>query len=290
MNLKSDCLSCLLNQSLRVAKNLNFDEKTSRKMMQVASASIGAYGEISPPVAAADLYPKLASFTDSNDVYKELKKLSTKEALKLLPSVEKKVHNVSTAIKAAVAGNVIDFATPNHFDLDTEFEKVFETPFAIDNEVLFLERLKEAKTFMIIGDNVGEHVFDKLLLETITQTYPNLKLYYAVRGCPIINDVTLLEAKELAMEEVANVVDSGVITPGLAYEYASKEFMKLYNTMDLIIAKGMGNYECLEGVKDERIFHLFKVKCDVVANDVGEELGSLIFMQNKSVNIENMYN
>jgi len=60
--------------------------------------------------------------------------------------------------------------------------------------------------------------------------------------------------------------------------------------MDLIIAKGMGNYECLEGVKDERIFHLFKVKCDVVANDVGEELGSLIFMQNKSVNIENMYN
>jgi len=290
MNLKSDCLSCLLNQSLRVAKNLNLDEETSKSMMKVASASIGAYGEVSPPVAAADLYPKLASFTNSNDVYKELKELSTKEALKLLPSVAKKVHNVSTAIKAAVAGNVIDFATPNHFDLNTEFEKVFETAFAIDDEALFIECLKESKSFMIIGDNVGEHVFDKLLLESIAKTYPNLKLYYAVRGYPIINDVTLLEAKELAMEEVANVVDSGVITPGLAYEYASKEFMKLYNTMDLIIAKGMGNYECLEGVKDERIFHLFKVKCDVVANDVGEELGSLIFMQNKSVNIENMYN
>jgi uncharacterized protein with ATP-grasp and redox domains len=281
MNLKADCLSCLLNQSLRVAKNLNLDEKTSKNMMKVASESISTYGEVSPPVAAADLYPKLASFTDNEDVYKNLKELSTKEALKLLPSVEKKVNTVSDAIKAAVAGNVIDFATPNHFDLNTEFEKVFETNFAIDDENVFFEKLKVAKTFMIIGDNVGEHVFDKLLLETIAKFYPNLKLYYAVRGRPIINDVTLLEAKELAMEDVAEVVDSGVITPGLAYAYASEEFMKLYNSMDLIIAKGMGNYECLEGVKDARIFHLFKVKCDVVSRDVGATLGSLIFMQNK---------
>lgn len=282
MNLKSDCLSCLLNQSLRVAKNLNLDEKTSKEMMQVASTSIGNYAEVSPPVAAADLYPKLASFTNSDDVYKELKELSTKEALKLLSSVEKNVNSLALAIKAAVAGNVIDFATPNHFDLTTEFEKVFETNFSIDNEKLFLEKLNRAKTLMIVGDNVGEHIFDKLLLEHIAKDYPELKLYYAVRGCPIINDVTLLEATELKMQEVASVVDSGVNTPGLDYASASKSFMELYNSMDLIIAKGMGNYECLEGVKDERIFHLFKVKCDVVANDVGAKLGSLVFMQNRS--------
>ena len=250
-------------------------------MMRMASSSIANYREVSPPVAAADLYPKLASFTDNDDVYKALKELSTQEASKLLPSVKKQVKTTSDAIKAAVAGNVIDFATPNHFDLDVEFEKVFETDFAIDGEALFLERLKEVKTFMIIGDNVGEHLFDKLLLETIAKEYPELKLYYAVRGVPIINDVTLLEAKEINMEEAATVVDSGVNTPGLAYDHASDEFMKLYNSIDLVIAKGMGNYECLEGVKDERIFHLFKVKCDVVAGDVRAVLGSLIFMQNR---------
>jgi uncharacterized protein with ATP-grasp and redox domains len=247
----------------------------------MASSSIANYGEVSPPVAAADLYPKLASFTESDDVYKALKELSTQEASKLLPSVQKQVKTTSHAIKAAVAGNVIDFATPNHFDLDEEFEKVFDTDFTIDNEALFLERLKVAKSFMIVGDNVGEHLFDKLLLETIAKEYPKLKLYYAVRGVPIINDVTLLEAKEINMQEVATVVDSGVNTPGLAYDHATKEFMKLYNSIDLIVAKGMGNYECLEGVKDERIFHLFKVKCDVVAGDVEANLGSLIFMQNR---------
>ena len=282
MNLKSDCLSCLLNQSLRVAKNLNLDEATSRKMMQIASASIANYAEVSPPVAAADLYPKLASVVDSNDVYKVLKELSTQEAIKLLPTVQKQVKTSSDAIKAAVAGNVIDFATPNHFDLNREFEKVFDTDFSISDETLFFKSLKEAKTFMMVGDNVGEHVFDKLLLEQIAKEYPKLKLYYAVRGRPIINDVTLLEAKEINMQEVATVVDSGVETPGLSYAHASDTFMHLYNNMDLIIAKGMGNYECLEDVKDQRIFHLFKVKCDVVAADVGVALGSLIFMKNSS--------
>jgi uncharacterized protein with ATP-grasp and redox domains len=281
MNLKPDCLSCLLNQSLRVAKHLELDEENAKKMMQVASSSISTYGMVSPPVAASDLYPKLASFSSDIDVYKTLKKHSTQEALNLLPSVQKKVETISDAIKAAVAGNVIDFATPNHFDLLTEFEKVFETNFEIDDEEVFLQRLDSVETLMIIGDNAGEHVFDKLLLQTIAQYYPSLNLYYAVRGVPIINDVTVIEVNEIGMTDVAIVVDSGVNTPGLDYEHASKEFMELYKKMDLIVAKGMGNYECLEGVGDSRIFHLFKVKCDVVSKDVGAELGSLIFMKNK---------
>ena len=285
MNLKSDCLSCLLNQSLRVSKNLNLNEELSKKMMKIASASIAGYGEVSPPVAASDLYPKLATIAGEEDLYEELKAFSTMEAMKLLPKVETTVlgskDRLKSAIKAAVAGNVIDFATPNHFDLNEEFEKVFETPFAIDDEEIFLESLKCAKSLMIVGDNVGEHVFDKLLLEELQVAYPKLELYFAVRGRPIINDVTLKEAKEIGIEKVAHLVDSGVDTPGLAYNHASKVFMELYNNMELIIAKGMGNYECLEGVKDERIFHLFKVKCDVVSSDVGARVGSLIFMRNR---------
>jgi len=281
MNLQSDCLVCLLNQSIRVAKNLKLDEEKSQELGRVASASIANYRDVSPPVAASDLYPKLGEIIGSDDIYEELKKVSTQEALKLLPAVKKSVNStIRGAIKASVAGNVIDFATPSHFDLSEEFEKVFHTPFVIDDEDDFLARLAKAESFMIIGDNVGEHVFDKLLLQEIARAYPNLKIYYAVRGLPIINDVTLKEAREIEIDKVATLVDSGVDTPGLAYEHASDEFMELYNSMDLIIAKGMGNYECLEGVKDRRIYHLFKVKCEVVASNVGAELGSLIFKIN----------
>lgn len=286
MNLQPECLECLLNQSIRVAKNLNLDELTSNSIVGIASKSIANYGEVSPPIAASDLYPKLSKIIDSKDIYKELKALSMEEALKLLPSVKKRVESFNNrlkgAIKASVAGNVIDFATPNHFDLSIEFEKVFDTPFTIDDEDIFLDELSKAKNFMIVGDNVGEHVFDKLLLEEIAKVYPNLNLYYVVRGEPIINDVTLKEAKEINIDDIANLIDSGVDTPALAYERASKEFMTLYNSMDLIIAKGMGNYECLEGVEDKRIYHLFKVKCEVVSYNVGAELGSLIFKRNSN--------
>ena len=267
-----------------MAKNLSLDEEKSQELLRVASSAIANYSEVSPPVAASDLYPKLGDCIGIADVYEELKAFSTAEALKLLPSVQKSVESetdrVKGAIKAAVAGNVIDFATPNHFDLKEEFSKVFHTPFEIDDEEEFLAKLSVAKSLMIVGDNVGEHVYDKLLLEEINKAYPALKIYYAVRGCPIINDVTLKEAKEIGIDKVAKVVDSGVNTPGLAYERASEEFMELYNTMDLIIAKGMGNYECLEDVGDERIYHLFKVKCDVVSNSVGAKLGSLVFKRN----------
>ena len=285
MNLKPECFSCLLNQSLRVTQNLNLDELTASRIMKMASASIATYDNISPPVAASDLYPKVGVIVGEQDLYKELKTLSTREAMKLLPEVEKRLKNapdsLKSAIKASVAGNVIDFATPTHFDLTLEFEKVFDTEFTIDDESHFLERLESAQSLMIVGDNVGEHLFDKLLLKSIKETYPSLQLYYAVRGEPIINDVTLKEAKEVGIDKVANLVDSGVDTPGLDYAHASEAFMKLYQRIDLIIAKGMGNYECLEGVKDERIFHLFKVKCEVVSQEVGASLGSLVFMQNK---------
>ena len=93
---------------------------------------------------------------------------------------------------------------------------------------------------------------------------------------PIINDVTLKEAREIGIDEVATIVDSGVDTPGLDYSRASNDFMKIYNSMDLILAKGMGNYEALDEVNDSRIYYLLKVKCSVVASNIGANLGDLV--------------
>jgi uncharacterized protein with ATP-grasp and redox domains len=288
VNIQSECLVCLLNQSLRVSKNLKLDESLSQEILKEASLTIANYSnhKVSPPIVASSLYPKLGELIGTKDVYKELKDISTKEALNILPSVKKSIETqkdrLKGAIKASVAGNVIDFATPEHFDLSDEFKKVFSTPFAIDDEDEFLLKLSKAKKFMIVGDNVGEHIFDKLLLEEIKKKYPTIKLYYATRGYPIINDVTIKEAKEIGIDKVADIIDSGVDTPGLDYSRASNEFMKIYNSMDLIIAKGMGNYECMDTIKDNRVYHLFKVKCEVVASNIKANLGELIFYQNNN--------
>lgn len=281
MNITSDCITCFLNQSIRVAKNLNLDDDKTEKLTKIAEETLSKHKDVTPVIVVSDLYPKMGDFVGSSDIYAELKEKSTKEALKLLIDVEATLDSMEDrlkgAIKASVAGNVIDFSTPELFDLSKEFQTVFQTPFAIDNQDKFLDRLKSAKSLMIVGDNVGEHVFDKLLLKEINRVYPDIELYYATRGVPIINDVTMKEAKEIGLDEVATVVDSGVDTSGLDYSRASSSFMEIYNSIDLILAKGMGNYEALDEVDDSRIYHLLKVKCSVVGSSIGANVGDLIF-------------
>ena len=97
-----------------------------------------------------------------------------------------------------------------------------------------------------------------------------------MRGRPIINDLTYHDALASQMDEVATIVDSGVPTPGLAMEFMNENAREIFQSAECIIAKGMGNYECLGETQGLPLFFLFKVKCNVVANSVGAPLGSIV--------------
>jgi len=162
------------------------------------------------------------------------------------------------------------------FDLSEELEKIFETEFAHNDFALMQRELEDAKSVVVLGDNVGEHIFDYLFIQTLQKLYPALDISYFVRGNPIINDVTLKEAKEAGFDTLCNLVDSGVNTPGFAYSRATKEAQQLFDNADVVISKGMGNYECLSPTHRENIFFLLKVKCNVVATSLAQEVGDII--------------
>ena len=138
------------------------------------------------------------------------------------------------------------------------------------------ESLEGAKNVVVLGDNVGEHIFDYMFIETLKELYPNIEYSYLVRGTPIINDVTMKEAKEAGFDSLCNLVDSGVNTPGFTYLRASKEAQKLFDDADIVISKGMGNYECLSPSHKQNICFLLKVKCSVVANSLNAQIGNII--------------
>ncbi len=283
MYMKPDCLACLYSQTLRVVKAINCEEDCAVKVLKESAKLISKLKiEQTPPEAASLLYPKISEIVGKIDLYEEKKIESTDKALKLLELVLKKMNNsediVDTALRAAVAGNVIDFATEVTFDIEKEIETIFEAEFAVDHKELFKKRLKEAKSLMVIGDNVGEHLFDKVMIETFLDFNPKLDIYYVVRGRPIINDVTVSDAKAIDMDKIATIVDSGVDTPGFILDRANEETKELFKKAELILAKGMGNFECMEEMKDERLFFLFKVKCSVVADKIGKNVGDLICM------------
>ncbi len=194
-------------------------------------------------------------------------------------NINKAEDRLKSAIKTAIAGNVIDLAAEVMFDLDDEIKKIFKTDFAIDDFRSLKNSLSQTKILVYLADNAGEEVFDKICIETIKELYPNIEVYYFVRGKPIINDLTMSHAKKSGLDEVATLIDSGVPTPGYVQEFASIKANKLFESADCIISKGMGNYECLGEEKNLPIYFLLKVKCQVVARSIKANLGDIVCKQ-----------
>jgi len=212
--------------------------------------------------------------TGDDDPYAAVKAESTREALRLYPRLKALVaedgDRLERAIRIAIAGNVIDFATGADFDIKEGLERILNQPFAINDIAAFRKALSEARSVLYLGDNAGETVFDRVLIEAL-----DVPVIYAVKGGPIINDATVDDALAAGLDEVAEVVSTGSDAPGTILSRCSAEFRALYERAELVIAKGQANYETLSG-EGGRLFFLLKVKCPVIARDIGAPVGSIV--------------
>jgi uncharacterized protein with ATP-grasp and redox domains len=281
LNIDEACVSCIINQSVKVADAINANTDLREKLhSEVTKMSQEFSYSNTPPEIAADVYKYMAQIAQKKDLYDEVKQLSTQKALSFVPQLKTKLKNASdkllVATKIAVAGNVIDLAAEVEFDLKEELEKIFDTEFSHNDFDTLKIQLTNASKIVVLGDNVGEHIFDYIFIETLQELYPQLHIAYFVRGVPIINDVTLSEAKEAGFDSLCELVDSGVNTPGFAYARANKYAQKLFDEADLVLSKGMGNYESLTPSHKTNIFFLLKVKCEVVASSLGAKVGEII--------------
>ncbi len=281
MRLQKECLSCIAGQAERVCTLLEVDEKQRQTVLKTAQEHIANFDlNQTPPFNAAPLYEDIAKLLGVEDIYKDFKKESSKKAKAFVPFCESKIKNSQNklfdATKTAIAGNVIDLGAGILYDLEEELQKIYTTPFAIDDFSMLEEALSRASSVVYLADNAGEEIFDKLYIETIRELYPSINIYYFVRGRPIINDLTYAEALSSGLDSVSTVIDSGVPTPGLTIELMKKEAREIFYKADLIISKGMGNYECLGDTPNLPIFFLFKVKCKVVARAAGACMGDIV--------------
>ncbi|MFZ2889237.1 damage-control phosphatase ARMT1 family protein [Sulfuricurvum sp.] len=281
MTIQNECIRCITSQSHRVCETIHADEALSKQIVDyVETALQNADFTLSPPVIAAPLYEQMAVLAKTHDLYEKQKQYATEQAKTYLPflreTIEQNDDPFIAALKTAVVGNVIDLAAEVSFDLHDAITSVFYTPFHYDDTKMLRTQLENAESVLYIGDNAGEHIFDALTIESLQKLYPQIGFTYMVRGNPIINDVTLTEAHEAGIDKICTLMDSGVPTPGFVYELASHESQKFFDTADLIIAKGMGNYECMTPLRRKNICFLLKVKCSVVAASLGREIGDIV--------------
>lgn len=223
--------------------------------------------------------------TGQEDPYGEIKKrynrmlLEEEEELRL--SVKRLEDPLCGALRLAAAGNQIDFAGSREvrFVMEEVYRRMNGT-LAVDDSGQLFEDLKDAKSVLYIGDNCGEIVLDKLFIEEIRKQYPDLSITYGVRGKPIVNDVTILDARMTGMERVAEVIENGSGALGTVLTDTSLQFplqfRNVFERADVIISKGQGNFESLSECTDKNIYHLMMVKCERIAGILKAPVGELI--------------
>ncbi|MBC8385709.1 MAG: DUF89 family protein [Candidatus Cloacimonetes bacterium] len=276
-----DCLPCFLQQALRAGRIATDDEAIIKKLLDEVGAMIKEIPmENTPPQTGAIIYPKISEITNNADPYKVIKEKNITHALHLYPELKKKVEksddSLLTAIRLAVAGNVIDLGVNREFDLVEEIEKILHQEFAVFDFESFKQELNNAKEILYIGDNSGEAVFDKILIEELGKP-----VTFVVREIPIINDITEKEARQIGIDKIAEILSSGTTAPGTILELCNQEFIRKFYDADLVISKGQGNYEGLSGVQ-RSIFFLLKVKCPVIAENIGVREDDIILKGKKN--------
>jgi uncharacterized protein with ATP-grasp and redox domains len=234
------------------------------------------WSDLNSPEFARELHNILKSYTLNPDPYKKEKKLNNDQALTMIPELKKIVKQsedpFDTALRLSIAGNIIDFAANDNFDLKATIDKVLGSGFATDHSKQLKHAIGKAGTVLYLGDNAGEIVFDKLFIETIK--HPNL--IYVVRGAPVINDATLEDAEYIGMGNSATVISSEYDAPSTIVNKSGELLQQYFKEADVIISKGQGNLEGLLSLNDSRIFFLLMVKCDVMGEILNVPKGSFV--------------
>ena len=277
-----DCIPCFFQQALRAGRIATDDEQALKQLLDELGKKLPEISlDSTPPETGRYIYRLVREITGNPDPFRELKIQNTQEALALYPALKKTVEksddSLLTAIRIAIAGNVIDFGASATFDIESTIEETLEKDFAICHYSAFKDKLAMAENILYIGDNAGETVFDRLLIEQMDKP-----VTYVVRDKPVINDATAEDAVQAGIDKVATIVSSGTDAPGTVLNTCSPEFKEILDQSEFTIAKGQGNYESLSN-EDYSIFFLLKVKCQIIANDIGVTNGSIIL---RGMNIE----
>jgi len=277
-----DCIPCAIRQVLDSVRMITDDETVHEQIVrEVLMLWQDMDMRQSPPAIAQRVHRIVRRITGVTDPYLEIKERYNRLALKMVRELEQKVaasaDPIETAIRLAIAGNIIDFGVNSTVNEDMVAETISRSltdPLDLEAVADFKEAIDQAQDILYLADNAGEIVFDRLLIEQM----PREKVTLTVRGAPILNDVLRADAEMVGLTELVEVIDNGADVPGTILELCSDAFRQRFEQADLIISKGQGNFETLND-SDRDIFFLLRPKCAVLARHLNCELGRQVVVR-----------
>lgn len=282
MQTSADCIHCYLKQAANCMSLAGVDEALRYQVLLEVLDDIKALDKQSTPAEnSTEILAKVYRLINNSDPYKEIKAQSNELALGLYPGLKKYLerseNRLCDALKIAAAGNIIDLGISKSFDLDGSLQQCLNTEFAINDYAVFQKKLAEVDDVVIICDNSGEIVFDRLLAEEMSRL--GKKVSCIVKGGPMLNDATMEDALQAGLDQAAAIISTGSNYLGAPLNRISAEARSALEQAGLVISKGQANFESLEheAMARDRIFFLLKIKCECVGKAVGAALGDIVF-------------
>ena len=273
MLIKPDCVSCILKMSITAIRKLPLNEDEIRELyeeiLEIPSLR-GLHWDTTSPQVIEEVWRKIVKKMGTNDPFSSEKADQNKRIMDLCPFLEKMLEEAEDplylAVKLSILGNSLDFMVADtSLSIKSTITDRVKIPLPNDAYLQFKKQLQTCRNLIYFGDNAGEIVFDKLLIETIRKTY-SPEIVYVVRSTPTLNDATLAEAKSVGMDKIVRVVENGIDgpLPGTVFSRCSREIIDLIHQADLIISKGGGNFDTLDEERkhlNKKISFLLLSKC-----------------------------
>jgi hypothetical protein len=273
------CVECFDKGLWSFVERGGLDERRSREIFEQARSMVLPRLESHPPpIAGAPAYVFIRESLQGRDIFASDKRMFTSSLLEQLPRLTEDLRRQSEpegeALKASAWGNLLDVGQGKPLPDLNDLMELLSQPMLMDDVRTFMSRLSHARILLILGDNAGETVLDRLFLEIAR---PRADVYYTVRPKPVMNDATGRDARQASLHRYATLVNTGLDAPTVHPDLVGDKLRNLFESADLILSKGQGNLEGLLGIRDPRLYFSFVVKCPLMSEVTGFAEGQAVF-------------
>lgn len=265
MRIIDSCARCLYDRQANITDHKEYLARIKKLLVERDENDTAPYMVYQFNKVYEEYFGKKASFYEVKKQYNDL-------VLSMEDSIRSEIVNakdpLAKAFLYARVGNYIDFGAMNSVDEKTFIALLDDVRLSDDDEKTyesFIRQCESAERFLLITDNCGEIVLDKLFLEQLKVRFPKLSIDALVRGKEVLNDATLEDALYVGLDKYATLYSNGEAIAGTVTSMLPSDAKEILERADVILSKGQGNYEsmCNQGM---HIFYSFLCKCELFIN------------------------
>ncbi len=279
MKIQTECLPCLLKRILFETELSTTDKKRQTDALRTACNLLAQQydPQVCSATIATQVHKGVYKALHDADPYKELKHTSNSIAASLVPRIDRLIRTspdpLRTSMLCAIIGNIMDFgidgSSAHPRMLEDVFDKLYTEGLGYDDYEKLRNYISNAAYVLLFTDNCGEIVFDKILCRELKCFNPNLHITAVVKGKPILSDATEKDARENKLHEAVDTLyTTGCYAVGVDFTKLPSTVKKALSQADLIIAKGMANYESFSETSYRPIAYLLRTKCNAIARSM----------------------